>query len=96
MEERLIALAQGLVENPEAVRVRADEPDAEGSITYHVRVDAHDMGRVIGKQGKIAKAIRVIVRAAAARQHQKVLVEIDDERQPQQEPGAETGDDRDL
>lgn len=77
MEELLVAIAQGLVEEPEAVRVTADEPEADGTIVYHLHVAENDMGRVIGKQGRIAKAIRTVMRAAAARANQKIVVEID-------------------
>ena len=49
----------------------------DGTVEYHLKVAAADMGRVIGKQGRIAKAIRVVVRAAAVRQGEKVIVELD-------------------
>ena len=49
----------------------------DGTIVYHLSVAENDMGRVIGKQGRIAKAIRVVMRAAAVRQGEKVGVEID-------------------
>ena len=49
----------------------------DGTIVYHLKVAEADMGRVIGKQGRIAKAIRVVMRAAAVRQGEKVIVEID-------------------
>jgi KH domain protein len=78
MQELLLALAQGLVEDKAAVRVTEDEPNEEGVIVYHLTVAEDDMGRVIGKQGRIAKAIRVVMRAAAVRENKKVMVEIDD------------------
>ena len=78
MQELLLALAQGLVEDKAAVRVTEDEPNEEGVIVYHLTVAKDDMGRVIGKQGRIAKAIRVVMRAAAVRENKKVMVEIDD------------------
>ena len=78
MNELLIAIASGLVENPEAVNVTVDEPNEEGIIVYHHRVAPDDMGRVIGKQGRIAKAIRTVMRAAANRNNQKVAVDIDE------------------
>ncbi len=65
MKELLITIAKGLVEQPEAVEV------------YHLHVAEPDMGRVIGKQGRIAKAIRVIMRSVATHQNGKVAVEID-------------------
>lgn len=77
MKELLVSIAQGLVSDPAAVSVTVDEPDEEGVIVYHLHVGEEDMGRVIGKQGRIAKAIRTVMRAAATRQNEKVSVEID-------------------
>ncbi len=77
MKELLIAIAQGLVEKPDAVTVTVDEPNDEGVIVYHLKVAEGDMGRVIGKQGRIAKAIRTVMRSAAIRNDQKIAVEID-------------------
>ena len=77
MEELLRVLAQGLVNDPSAVSVTADAPDGNGLIVYHLHVGADDMGRVIGKQGRIAKAIRIVMRAAANLQNIKIAVEID-------------------
>ncbi len=78
MKELLLTIARGLVEQPDAVTVTQDEPLEDGTIVFHLRVAADDMGRVIGKQGRIAKAMRVVMRAAANRQDAKVSVEIDD------------------
>ena len=77
MKELLEAIAAGLVEDPSAVNVTVDEPNEEGVVYYHLHVAENDMGRVIGKQGRIAKAIRVVMRAAATRENQKISVEID-------------------
>ncbi len=77
MEKLLITLASGLVEDKTAVSVTVDEPDAEGLVVYHLHVGPEDMGRVIGKQGRIAKAIRTVMRASASRTGDKVAVEID-------------------
>ena len=77
MTELLIAIASGLVEQPEAVTATKDEPNEEGVTVYHLHVAESDMGRVIGKQGRIAKAIRTIMRAGAVRHSEKVMVEID-------------------
>ena len=77
MQELLTSIAQGLVEDPASVTVTVDEPNENGVTVYHLHVAADDMGRVIGKQGRIAKAIRTVMRAAAARQGAKVSVEID-------------------
>lgn len=77
MKDLLISIAQGLVEEPDAVTVTVDEPDDEDITVYHLHVSENDMGRVIGKQGRIAKAIRTVMRAAATRCDEKVAVEID-------------------
>ncbi len=76
MQELLMAVARGLVENKDAVQVVADPPREDGAVVYHIQVAEDDMGRVIGKQGRIAKAIRVVARAAAVRQGEKAIVEI--------------------
>ena len=77
MKELLVAIAAGLVENPDAVTATVDEPNEEGVVVYHLHVAEDDMGRVIGKQGRIAKAIRTVMRAAANQKHEKIVVEID-------------------
>ena len=77
MQELLLAVARGLVEDKDAVTVTADAPREDGTVVYHLSVAENDMGRVIGKQGRTAKAIRVVVRAAAVRQGEKAMVEID-------------------
>ena len=78
MKELLMTIAQGLVNDPASVTVTQDEPSADGTIVLHMHVAADDMGRVIGKQGRIAKAMRTVMRAAAVRKDVKVSVEIDD------------------
>lgn len=77
MKELLISITRGLVNDPSAVTVDVDEPNDEGVVVYHLHVAEGDMGRVIGKQGRIAKAIRVVMRAAANRNDAKIAVEID-------------------
>ena len=77
MKELLITLASGLVDDKDAVSVVVDEPNEEGVVVYHLKVAADDMGKVIGKQGRVAKAIRIIMRVAANRIGQKISVEID-------------------
>lgn len=77
MKELLVSIASGLVEKPDDVTVTVDEPNEEGVVVYHLHVAESDMGRVIGKQGRIAKAIRVVMRAAASRASEKISVEID-------------------
>ncbi len=77
MEELLVTIVKGLVEKPEAVNVTVDEKNEDGIVVYHLHVDEEDMGRVIGRQGRIAKAIRTVMRAAATRNDEKIQVEID-------------------
>lgn len=78
MKELLLAIVEELVEDKAAIEISVDEPTAENDVTvYHLHVAPGDMGRVIGKQGRIAKAIRTIMRAGAIRYNQKVMVEID-------------------
>lgn len=77
MENLIVAIVSGLVDDKDAIQVTADAPDEEGTIVYHLHVGPDDMGRVIGKQGRIAKAIRTVVRAAASKQGVKVAIEID-------------------
>lgn len=77
MQELLITIVKGLVENPDAVTVTVDDVDERGIVVYHLHVAEDDMGRVIGKQGRIAKAIRTVVKAGATRTGEKVQVDID-------------------
>ena len=74
MLELVKYIATSLVDNAEAVDVR--EVENEDSITIELRVDPEDMGTVIGKQGRIAKAIRTVVKAASAKSEKPVFVEI--------------------
>ncbi len=77
MKDLLISITKGLVDYPDEVSVDVDEPNEEGVVVYHLHVAEKDMGRVIGKQGRIAKAIRVVMRAAATRRDAQISVEID-------------------
>lgn len=77
MEQLLLNIAKGLVENKDAVSVTGGEKNDDGVIVFHLSVASEDMGRVIGKQGRIAKAIRTVMKAAATRAGEKVIVEID-------------------
>ena len=74
MGELVELLAKTLVDNPDQVSVNVVERDR--SLVLELRVAPEDMGKVIGKQGRIAKAIRTIVKAAAVREGKKVVVEI--------------------
>jgi len=77
MKELLEAIAKGLVEDKDSVQIQVDEPNEEGVVVYHLHVAQDDMGRIIGKQGRIAKAIRAVMRAGASRVDEKIAVEID-------------------
>ena len=77
MKDLLISIASGLVNEPDQVTVDVDDINEEGVVVYHLHVAQDDMGRVIGKQGRIAKAIRTVMRATANRSETKISVEID-------------------
>lgn len=76
MKDLLLYMAKNLVDNPDAVRVTQTE-DEEGTI-LELHVASEDMGKVIGRQGRIAKEIRTIIKAVAQRNGQKVTVDIAD------------------
>ncbi len=77
MEKLLRVIVAELVEDKDAIQITCDEPDEDGVVVYHLHVAPDDMGKVIGKQGRIAKAIRTLMRAGAARINQKISVEIE-------------------
>lgn len=74
MKELVELIAKSLVDNPEMVQV--NEILGEQSIILELKVAPEDMGKVIGKQGRIAKAIRTVVKAAAIKENKRVAVEI--------------------
>ena len=74
MKELVEVIAKALVEDPDEVAVTESVKDDE--IVVELKVAASDMGKVIGKQGRIAKAIRSVVKAAASKDDKKVIVEI--------------------
>ena len=74
MKELVEVIAKALVDYPDQVTVTETETDK--SIVVELRVAQSDMGKVIGKQGRIAKAIRSVVKAAASKEDKKVIVEI--------------------
>ena len=76
MKDLLTYITQNLVEHPQAVDVQETETD--GNVVLELRVDPSDMGKVIGRQGRIAKEIRTLMRSVAQRQGKKVSVEIMD------------------
>jgi predicted RNA-binding protein YlqC (UPF0109 family) len=75
MAELLEFLARGLVEDPDAVRVNEIE-EAEGDVVLELEVAEDDLGRVIGRGGRVANALRAVIKAAATREDKRVLVEI--------------------
>jgi len=76
MKELLLYMAKNLVDNPDAVSVK-EVSDEEGKV-LELRVAPEDMGKVIGRQGRIAKEIRTIIKTVAQRDGEKVTVEIVD------------------
>ena len=74
MKELLEVIAKNLVDHPEQVLV--NEVQGERALVLELRVAPEDMGKVIGKQGRIAKAIRVVVKAAAIHEDKRIIVEI--------------------
>ncbi|MDE6635561.1 MAG: KH domain-containing protein [Lachnospiraceae bacterium] len=74
MKELVEVIAKSLVDNPEEVTVT--ETESPKGIIIQLTVAASDMGKVIGKQGRIAKALRTVVKAAASKDEKKVIVEI--------------------
>ncbi len=74
MSDLVLFIARSLVEKPDQVNVKEVEEDDR--ITIELRVDPDDMGKVIGRQGRIAKAIRTVVKAASASSPKPVYVEI--------------------
>ena len=76
MKELLLYIAQNLVDNPDDVTVT--ERETESETVFELRVNPADVGKVIGRQGRIAKEIRVIMRSVAQRQGKRISVDIVD------------------
>lgn len=74
MSQLVEMIAKALVDYPDQVNVK--EVESDQSITVELRVAPEDMGKVIGKQGRIAKAIRTVVKAASVKENKRVVVEI--------------------
>lgn len=74
IKELLVYLAKSLVDTPDSVEV--NEVQGERSTILELRVASEDMGKVIGKQGRIAQALRTIVKAAATKEGKRVMIEI--------------------
>ena len=75
MKDMLETIARALVDVPEAVKVRAME-SPNGRVLYEIKVDAGDIGKIIGRQGRVIKAIRAVAKACAVRDGKKVMVEL--------------------
>ncbi len=74
MKQILLDITKAIVEDPDSVSV--SEKVSGDTVVLELSVAKHDMGRVIGKEGKIAKSIRTVMRAAAAKENKRVIVEI--------------------
>jgi predicted RNA-binding protein YlqC (UPF0109 family) len=74
MEDLIAVIAKALVDHPEDVRVNAVEGD--NMVVYELSVNPDDVGKVIGRQGRIAKALRTVVTSAAVKEKKRVAVEI--------------------
>ena len=73
MKEILETIILNLVDNKDAVQI--NEVNGEKSVVFEVKVAEEDMGKVIGKQGRLARSIRTVVKALASKEHKKVTVE---------------------
>ena len=74
MKDLLLYIARNLVDDPDSVSVTEVQGDQE--LTLELRVAPEDMGKVIGRQGRVAKCIRTVMRAAAAKENKRVIVDI--------------------
>jgi hypothetical protein len=76
MKDVLETIIEGLVDNKEAVEVK--EHEDEKSVVFEVKVAEEDFGKIIGRQGRIARSIRTVLKAVAGREHKKVSIEFID------------------
>lgn len=74
MQEMLLYITRALVEDPDAVEV--EELEEDGDLVFEITVGEDDLGRVIGRGGRVANAIRSVAKAAAVREERRVLVDI--------------------
>jgi len=75
LEELIVILAKALVDKPEEVNVTLETLD-DGTLNYQIKVASEDVGKVIGKKGRIANALRVIIKAAATKENKRARVQI--------------------
>ena len=73
MQDILRTIIENLVDDKEAISI--NEVEGEKSVVFEVKVSENDMGKIIGKQGKIAQSIRTIMKSVASKEHKKVSVE---------------------
>lgn len=92
MKELVRYLVEALVEHPEQVQV--NEVPGDRSLIYEVRVAEDDLGRVIGKGGRIANSLRVLVKAAASKQHESVWVDFGKVEQEAEAPEPEVEEEK--
>jgi predicted RNA-binding protein YlqC (UPF0109 family) len=92
MKDLIEFMARSIVDNPDAVVVT--EEDAEDHLVYHLKVADGDMGRVIGKQGRVANAMRTLLKVAAIRQGARAVLEIGDDIRRDDRRGGYDRDDR--
>ena len=76
MKDILYTIIESLVEEKDKIQI--DEVNGERNTVFEVRVSSNDMGRIIGKEGKIAKAIRTVFKAVAAKEHKRITIEFID------------------
>ncbi len=76
MRELVEVIAKALVDQPDEVFVKELSNEDENTITLELKVAPDDMGKIIGKQGRIAKALRTVVKASATKEGKKVIIEI--------------------
>lgn len=76
MEEFINLLFNGIVTSPDEISIEVSQPDASGAVVYTVGVAACDMGRVIGKSGRMVRCLKTLFKAAAARQGQNASLEV--------------------
>jgi predicted RNA-binding protein YlqC (UPF0109 family) len=74
MEELIETIVKALVDHPDDIHI--EEVESDHSVTYQLKVHSEDMGKVIGKQGRIAKAIRTVINAAGTNEKKKINLEI--------------------
>lgn len=92
MKDLIEFMARSIVDNPDAVVVT--EEDADDHLVYHLKVADGDMGRVIGKQGRVANAMRTLLKVAAIRQGARAVLEIGDDIRRDDRRGGYGRDDR--